>query len=153
MGNVTKKISTTIAIAVGVLLLTFNSAANAHHSFAIFAIEHKIALSGVLTEARFVNPHIMMKFETTDENGDAEEWTIESMQPARFDSLGGDRDFIKVGDSAVFYGFPARNCDNFIALSAIEMEKGTMVVTEEIRQGSAIAAVPDETDMCDSWPK
>jgi len=130
------------------------SSAYAHHSFSIFAIEHKIELSGVLTDIRFTAPHIMMKFEASREDGTVEEWEIESMAPARWDRLGNDREFIKVGDEATFVGFPARNCRDFMALSSIEIaEKGTMVITEEIRQGSARAAIPDETDMCENWPR
>lgn len=144
----------TAALTIGALALAYHSSVNAHHSFSIFAIEHKISLTGVLTDIRFINPHIMMEFETNYANGEKVTWKIESMAPSRFDRLGNDRDFAQVGDTATFYGWPARNCTDFMALSAIENpDKGTMVLTEEVRQGSAQAAVPEETTLCDSWPK
>lgn len=148
------KTSTGFAATVAILLPAFMSNVFAHHSFAIFAIEHKISLTGVVTDIRFVSPHITMQFETTRANGTTEVWDIESMAPFRWDNFGHDRDFIKVGDIATFYGWPARNCSNAMALSAIETEaKGTMVITPEIRQGRAREAIPDETDICDSWPE
>lgn len=144
----------TAALTLGVLALAYNNPASAHHSFSIFAVEHKISLTGVLTDIRFINPHIKMEFETTNADGDKVAWEIESMAPSRFDRLGNDRNFVQVGDTATFYGWPARNCTDFMALSAIEIaDKGTMILTEEVRQGSAQDAVPDETDLCDSWPK
>lgn len=150
----TSKISTTIAAVIAVFFTTFAVNTSAHHSFSIFAIEHKIQLTGVLTDIRFISPHIKMEFEATREDGSKEEWEIESMAPFRWDRLGHDRDHIKVGDTATFFGFPARNCRNFMALSAIDTEeKGMMVVAAEIRQGSARESVPDVTDICDSWPE
>lgn len=143
----TQKILRTISISTGLIALAFTTGASAHHSFAIYDIDNKISRSGVLTSIRYVSPHIIMELEAVRPNGEEETWEIESMQPARFDREGGDREFVFEGDEVTLLGWPQRDGQDIMALSAIirKSDGAEMVLTEEIRQGRARENLPSET--------
>ena len=117
----------------------------AHHSFAIYDIDNKIERTGVLTKYDIVSPHIKMEVEVTKDDGTKENWVIETMAPRRWDSEGKDREWVAVGDTVTVFGWPRRNGEDEMALSAIVGNKGKMVLTEEVRQGRAREDIPDVT--------
>lgn len=130
----------------GINLLILSAPVAAHHSFAIYDIDNKISRTGTLTKLEFVTPHITLELEAELEDGSTENWEIESMAPARWDSFGHNRDFAKVGDRVTILGWPARNGNDEMTLSTIIHEDGrTMVVLEEVRQRRAREDLPETT--------
>lgn len=121
------------ALAAAALILG-GANAMAHHSFAAFDIDSKIERTGVITEYRFIQPHILMALEVTLEDGSKEVWEIESLVPRRWNALGLDRDFVAEGDTATIVGFPARDGSTEMMLSAIRTEEGELVARERINQ-------------------
>ena len=131
------------ALAIGGMIAT--PLAVAHHSFSIYDIDNKIERTGVLTEYRIVSPHILMEVEVLRPDGETETWEIETMQPQRWDREGKDREWVAVGDEVTIFGWPRRDGKDEMALSAIVGDKGKMVITEEVRQGSAASGRSSET--------
>ena len=70
MRNVTMRLSlqSTAALA-GLALAAATGAAWAHHSFAMFDMEHPIEISGTVKEFKFVSPHTLLILQVKGEDG------------------------------------------------------------------------------------
>lgn len=131
-----------LVLFLGITLL-FSFVVNAHHSYSIYDIDNKISRTGVLSELKFVQPHIKMVVEVSPEDGTKEIWQIASMGPGLWDRNGHDRDFAAIGDTVTIEGWPARNGDDEMALSTITSQKsGKMVIRDVVRQQGARDNVP-----------
>ena len=65
-----------LAIAAGLLLLAVPLAA--HHGRAdAYDTQHPLNVTGTVTEVAYVNPHIQLYFDTTDEQGKVTHWAGE----------------------------------------------------------------------------
>ena len=128
-----------------ILLGLISYSLQAHHSFAIYDIDNKISRTGVLTHFEFANPHILLVLEVVNEDGSTEIWHIEGSNPRRWDQRGTPRDVAKVGETVTITGWPARNGKDEMALSVITTERGTSVISDEVRQPGVRDIVPPPT--------
>jgi hypothetical protein len=117
----------------------------AHHSFAIYDIDNKIERTGTLTKFAFSNPHIQLVLEVNNEDGNTETWKIEGMNPKRWDQFENPRDVATVGETVTIEGWPARNGDDEMALSAITTERGKTVILDAVKQRKARENLPETT--------
>ena len=92
--------------ATTTLMVLFSCLSQAHHSFAIFDIDNKISRTGVLTKFEFSNPHIEMVLEVVNEDGSKETWSIETVNPRRWDDWGLSRDMAEVGETVTILDGP-----------------------------------------------
>jgi hypothetical protein len=71
------------ALAALAASLLFLSAAPAwaHHSGAMFDMQHPITLTGVVTRVEWMNPHAYLYLNVTDEKGEVHEWAVEANSP------------------------------------------------------------------------
>ncbi|MBX2849567.1 MAG: hypothetical protein KTR16_14695 [Acidiferrobacterales bacterium] len=125
-----------IALAVFILYAIFNSV-YAHHSFAIYDLENKTEIKGVLTDVSIRSPHIIFSVEVTDANGQKTEWRIESMTPNRwrtFDFPEADA-IAEIGEKISILGWKARNGNPEMVLGSIITDDGEVEIRDEIRQG------------------
>ena len=118
-------------------LLIWSMAAQAHHSFAIYDIDNRIDMAGVLTRIEFRQPHIVMALEVINADGSIELWAVESMSPQRWDRMGIGRNVAKVGDVVTLEGWPAKNGEHAMLLSAITTARERTLVIDRIRQPGA----------------
>ncbi len=119
--------------------LLFSMAVSAHHSFAIYSIDNRIDISGVLTYFEFRQPHIMMELEVINADGSIELWAVESMSPGRWDRMGIARDIAQVGEVVTLEGWPAKNGEHAMLLSAITTARDRTLVIDRVRQPGARA--------------
>lgn len=123
-----------------------NSAANAHHSYAIYDIDNKIERVGVLKEFNYRQPHITMVVESTCADGRVETWDIVTKAIRLWERDGHDKDFAEIGETITILGWPARDGSEQMALSAITSEKvGFMEMRDEIHQRGARDNLPEST--------
>jgi len=80
----------------------------AHHSIN-WAEREATTLTGKLVEFKFINPHVMLYIEVTDERGTIQKWTIEGTGPARLRRAGWDNDTLKAGTVISVVGGRARD--------------------------------------------
>src|SRR5690606_34809083 len=84
---------------VAVLALVAAPAAFAHHSFAVhFVSDRVITIKGVVTSFKFTNPHGIVEFNVTKEDGSVEAWRAETNSPNALRRRGWSKDSIKVGE-------------------------------------------------------
>jgi len=90
-------------------LLLLASVATAHHSPIVFDRTKQLALTGVVTEFRWGNPHSWIHLDVADADGKVANWGIE-MDPASHLARAGWRSsLLKPGDKVTIVVYPLRN--------------------------------------------
>ena len=93
----------TAALAVG-------AAAQAHHAFAAeFDADKPIDLQGVITKARWVNPHSWLYFDVTNADGTVTNWGVEFGAPNVLESKGLAKTDLKPGTPIHIKGYASKN--------------------------------------------
>jgi hypothetical protein len=86
----------------GVLMAAGNmaagSAALAHHSFAVFDIEHPRELRGTVQHFKFSSPHTFIVLEVTGDDGITTIWNLEGASPSILVRNGWSSQSLKTGD-------------------------------------------------------
>jgi hypothetical protein len=101
------------------------SAAQAHHSFAMFDSEHQIKLSGVVSDYRWQNPHVYLWLTAPDEKGETRTWTIECANPGILNRLGWKFNMIKPQDKVTVIVAPLRTGEPGALLKQIKLADGS----------------------------
>ena len=82
-----------------VALLLIATAASAHHStLGVFDGENYVEIEGVVTSARWRNPHVSYTVAVTDADGETVEWNIETGSVTSLRLRGVDQNLMQVGD-------------------------------------------------------
>jgi hypothetical protein len=83
---------TVLALALGA------TTAVAHHSTAMFDMQHTITIKGTVTQFDWTNPHTFIYMEVPSASGVQEKWGIEGMSPNYLNRNGWTRHTLKPGD-------------------------------------------------------
>ncbi len=95
--------------AVPLLVLSV-ARADSHHSFSpVYDEKRVIAVAGVVTEFKFVNPHAKMFMDVTDEAGKVVKWTVEFAGRLNLAEAGWTADSIKAGERVTVTGNPTHS--------------------------------------------
>jgi hypothetical protein len=100
----------------------------AHHSpTAIFIMDQPVEMEAVLTEVRWVNPHIRLGMEPTDKEQFPQAWVFESQPPQWYRRVGVSRRTFEaaIGQTVQVVGRPARSGEPFGFLLRLTFEDGT----------------------------
>jgi hypothetical protein len=82
----------------------------AHHGNASFDVTKHPTVKGVVTEYIWANPHVYLKFDAKDENGQVQHWVVEASNPPDQTRQGWTKFSFKPGDEVeVTMGAVARN--------------------------------------------
>jgi hypothetical protein len=87
-----------LSFLVAAILLLKCQPASAHHSFAIFDVDHPIKLSGTVQQFKFVSPHATIVLEVKDSEGHSTIWTLEGTSPSTLARDGWSNQSLKSGD-------------------------------------------------------
>ena len=80
----------------------------AHHGFAAYDSEKRIALKGTVTEWIWSNPHCLLQLDATDDAGQAAHWVLETENPSSMIRSGWTKDSLKVGDQITVTVVPVK---------------------------------------------
>lgn len=109
-------------LALGVLS---GGAALAHHSFAPYESTLQIKLSGVVSEFKWVNPHVYIEIDAADEKtGEKRHWLIEGASTSILNRAGWKFNMIKPGDRITVIVSPLRNGEPAALLKQITLADG-----------------------------
>ena len=89
------------ALLAGLALAAATGVASAHHSFAMFDMEHPIEISGTVKEFKFVSPHTLLIVEVKGADGTVKDWTLEGGAPGLLVRDGMTAKSLKPGDEIV----------------------------------------------------
>jgi N-methylhydantoinase B/oxoprolinase/acetone carboxylase alpha subunit len=73
-------------------------AASAHHSFAMFDMEHPIEIAGTVKEFKFTSPHTLLILLVKGDDGVVRDWILEGGAPGNLVREGMTAKSLKPGD-------------------------------------------------------
>ena len=113
-------------LALSLTLVTAGS--YAHHSFAVFFDQGKtVAVTGVVTEFQFKNPHGVIKIMEKTKTGPAKEWKVESNSPSILKRRGWKIDSLTLGETVTVEGWPARDGSRYLRLRKVTRANGEQI--------------------------
>jgi hypothetical protein len=83
----------------------------AHHSFAMFANDKTVVLTGTVNEFEWTNPHSWIHIMTMGKDGKPEEWAFEMGSPSMMAARGWKADSVKVGDKVTVTAHPLKDAE------------------------------------------
>jgi len=103
----------------------------AHHSVAAtYDVDHKVTLSGKVTQVEWKNPHVFYFIDVTDASGKVANWAIEASTPNQLYRAGWRKDDLKAGDAVTLTGSsPARNGSPKASGGTLTLADGRKVFT------------------------
>ena len=111
-----------VMIAVGVFSLP---PVLAHHSFAPYETTLQMKLSGVVTEFKWVNPHVYIDLDVTDaKTGEKKHWLVEGASTSILNRAGWKFNMIKPGDTITVIVSPLRTGEPGALLKQITLADG-----------------------------
>src|SRR4029450_12099782 len=128
-----------LLVVLSILILTVTGA-SAHHAFSpVYAAKRTIAVGGVVTQFRFVNPHAMMLMDVTDKKtGKVVKWNVEFAGRLNLEEAGWTADSIKPGELVKVTGNPTWTGSQRMAFVKLVRADGTTLEPGRAQRLSAI---------------
>ena len=128
--------SLTLVFGVLVMSLMFAGIAAAHHGRAGYdTAENGKLVKGVVTEYRWLNPHVFILWNAKDEKGNTVTWTGEFSSPSSMLSEGMSKSSFKPGDEIAVTVIPAKGGTPYGLVLKIVRPDGKVVVDLSERRG------------------
>ena len=81
----------------------------AHHGSASYDTDKTVTVKGTVTDYIWANPHILIKLDAKDENGNIQHWVIEGQNPVSMTAIGWSRTLFKPGDQVEIDCMPSKS--------------------------------------------
>ena len=130
-------------IAAAVAAMMFGASVQAHHSFAATFTTDEIEVTGVVTDFRYRNPHVMIYFDVTDDSGEVTQWASVGAAANLLRNRGWAPDELKPGDRIRISGNATRSGAPLISQGDVAiLEPGSDTVLRI--PGESASAAPAE---------
>ena len=118
------------------LSILFAGVLSAHHGRAGYDTKGQgITLRGVVTEYKWINPHVFLNWNVKNDKGEVVEWTGEFSSPTTMISEGMGKNTFKPGDEIIATVIAAKgNVPHALVLKIVKPD-GTVVVDLSERRG------------------
>jgi acetate kinase len=114
-----------LAVFLGAIsLLLVSGPVLAHHGRSNYDVTSTATVKGVVTEFDWVNPHALIHFDVTDDNGKVEKWIAETNSPNTLSRQGWSKNTVKVGDQITLVGHRVKGGANYFNFSKITFADG-----------------------------
>ncbi len=120
----------TSALAAGLVALVLAAPTLAHHGFAAYTND-RVTVDATMTEFRFINPHVQLYFDITNEAGEIEHWQAELTAPNKLARGGWTKNTLQPGDKVRISGQVARNGGHSIRIRELVVESGESLALSE----------------------
>lgn len=109
-------------LSLAVISLFGAAPALAHHSFsATFQDDAKITREGRVTDFSFRNPHVLVYFDVTNEDGSVTKWVSEGSAATLMRRRGWSKDSINVGDTIRVFGDSTHDGSPMTSIDTIDI--------------------------------
>ena len=115
----------------GMTALLAGTAASAHHGRAAYGNED-VTLQAIVTEFKFINPHVQIYFDVTSEAGELQHWQGEMTAPNKMARGGWTKQTLLPGDEIRITGRSARNGGHSVVINEIIMPDGESIPLWEV---------------------
>jgi hypothetical protein len=120
---------TTTALSTALVVALTGGFVAAHHSTAGLFNEHRsVAISGVLTGFRFVEPHATISIEIATPSGQYEVWRAETNGSGFLERSGWTKDSLRIGEAVTVEGFPAEGGLKRLRVNKLTRADGTVLL-------------------------
>jgi uncharacterized protein DUF6152 len=114
-----------LALVAGfVVLLLCSAQVSAHHGTSPYDTTKLTTVKGTVTDFQFINPHVEISVEVTDDKGKTETWIGEANSPNVLSRHGWDRNIIKKGDQITVIGNRGKNGSRTLRLQKVVLSNG-----------------------------
>ncbi len=110
---------------MAVLVLGAAPAASAHHSTAMYDMEHPTTIKGVVKNVEWTNPHGYIYLDVKDAKGQVVEWAIEINSPNFLRHNGWTSSMVKSGDTITVTGGAAKSGAKTMRCTTVVLADGT----------------------------
>jgi hypothetical protein len=108
-------------LAVGLGLSCVAVPAVAHHGFDTeYDAKKKVTFTGVVSKVEWLNPHMRVYVDVTDENGTVKTWNLELTSPNTVQRQGWGKNDLLPGDKVTFTGFGGKIVETRASLLSIK---------------------------------
>jgi hypothetical protein len=99
-----------IGLVFAIVILSFPNTSSAHHSIlGKFDRDKIVEIEGIVTSARWRNPHSQLRLDVLDEeSGETTKWVVEAEGLSVLNARGVNRKFVEVGELVKIMGFGSR---------------------------------------------
>jgi hypothetical protein len=116
---------TLLKLAVGLaLLLSLAAPCFPHHGASPYDSSKLTTVKGTVSDFQFINPHVEIWVDVTDDKGKTETWTGEANSPNVLSRHGWDRNIIKKGDQVTVIGNRGKNGSKTLRLQKVVLANG-----------------------------
>ena len=99
----------------------------AHHSTAMYDMNHPVTVTGVIKRFEWTNPHAFAYLDVKDEKGNSVEWEVEMMSLNHLRGYGWTRSTVKVGETISCTGGAAKSGAPSMISSYMKLADGRMM--------------------------
>jgi hypothetical protein len=121
-----------ISLCALACVLSVGGSLFAHHGGAAWDMKTTLNVQGTVTEFRFVNPHVQIFLDATDDKGKVVHWSCESADPAMLVRQGWTRDILKPGDHVTLVGHPAKTGVKIMVLEKLILANGKVISAKAV---------------------
>ncbi|MYF70562.1 MAG: hypothetical protein F4053_11380 [Proteobacteria bacterium] len=113
--------------------MIISAVATAHHGGAAYDGSETVEVIGKVTRFEFVNPHVLIYADVSDEDGNTVEWSGELTSPNRLarserSAVRWHKDIFQPGDDITLIGNPARSGAPSLRLQEVLNADGTKMI-------------------------
>jgi len=109
------------------LAVVIAAPAFAHHSTAMYDMNHPVTVTGVVKRFEWTNPHAFVFLEVKDEKGATIEWEVEMMSLNHLRGYGWKANTVKAGDMISATGGAAKSGAPSMISSYMKLADGRMM--------------------------
>jgi hypothetical protein len=112
---------------VAVCVLAVCSQAFAHHGTVSFDMTKQVEMKATVTQLMWINPHCILKFDVTDDDGKVTHWAAEFGSPEASMQEGWTRDTLHPGDKITAYVSVSKAGTPYGELESAKLPDGKMI--------------------------
>jgi hypothetical protein len=111
-----------VYLLAGILsLIVLAIPAFAHHGTAAYDMTKTFTIKGKVSRFNFINPHVQVYFDVTDDKGNVEHWQAELTSPNHLIRTGWTKDTLKPDDDVAITGYRTKDGSNSIWIATIQL--------------------------------
>ena len=124
------QIKTAVRAMTAAVALSMGALAYAHHGAAAYTSE-VITMKAKITDFKFLNPHVQVYFDITNEAGEIEHWQGELTAPNKLARAGWSKNTLRTDDECEISGRAGRNGGHSVWITKLVKADGTQLPLRE----------------------